>query len=171
MRFCRYTHGCPQGGGKSRRSTPHPRKIPKKIFRFYVAGLLATFSPLWGTFFYHVGAFLLLFFSTWGPFWACPPPPPPPPPYENFCGPPWIHFSYFFSIMGAFLLHFSPYGGPFSPCEDLFATFFLHVGVSFGLPPPYENFCGPPWIHSPPPPKVILFLLMCTLACITQNAS
>ena len=50
----------------------------------------------------------------------------------------WVPFCYFFFILGPFCYVFLIFGG-------LFATFHIMVGAFFwGLPPPYENFCGRP---------------------------
>ena len=74
------------------------------------------------------------------------PPPPPPPPSKKSS----------LAILGAFLLRtFSSYGalfatflGAFSPCGSLFATSYFMVGAFLGAsPPPYENFCGLPWLQ------------------------
>ena len=137
------------GGGKSRRSTPHPRTIPKKKFRFYVAGLLATFSPLWGTFFTMWGPFCYFFFSTWGPFWAC----PPSPHMKISAGPHGYILATFSPLWGPFCYIFLLMGGLFHHVRDLFATFFLHVGVSFGLPPPLTKISAGPHGYTAPPPQ------------------
>ena len=66
----------------------------------------------------------------------------------------------FFAYIGGLFATFSLYGAPFatffsflgafSPCGSLFATFYFMVGAFLGAcptPPPYENFCGLPWLQ------------------------